>query len=128
MCKAILQPKTRSCPHPRINILWGERAAEVFWEIRGVQSRSCLFDGRHAPKACMGESDALLVGFHSFLATQQDDRPLFLCDFLERLDESVDLHPIFDALIAKSLSGLRQNAMCNPVTKFILASQKNQNV
>jgi hypothetical protein len=100
MCKTILQPKTRNCPHPRINILWGERAAEVFWEIRGVQSRSCLFDGRHAPKACMGESDALLVGFHSFLASQQDNRTLFLCDFLERLDESVDLHPIFDALIA----------------------------
>lgn len=100
MCKTILQPETKKHPSPQINILWGEKADKVFWEIRGVQSRSCLFDGRHAPKACMGESDALLVGFHSFLATQQDNRTLFLCDFLERLDESIDLNPIFDALIA----------------------------
>lgn len=103
MCKTILQPETKNCPHPRINILWGERAEEVFWavaEIEGALSRSCIFDGSRAPKACMGESDAMLLGFRAFLAARQDDSPLFLCDFLERLDESVDLNPIFDALIA----------------------------
>lgn len=54
----------------------------------------------------LGESDETLRRFQLFLQEAQrrsllgDMRPLFLYSFLERLDETVDLHPIFNALTA----------------------------
>lgn len=54
----------------------------------------------------LGESDETLRRFQLFLQEAQrcsmlgDMRPLFLYSFLERLDEAVDLHPIFNALTA----------------------------
>lgn len=62
----------------------------------------CIFDGcqvdRRQP---LGESDLLLRAFYAFLQTlptQDNKEPLLLRNFLERLDESVDLQPIFQAL------------------------------
>ena len=49
----------------------------------------------------LGESDLILNNFLLFLCCNlSDDRPLFLFNFLERLDESIDLSPIFRALAA----------------------------
>ena len=54
----------------------------------------------------LGESDETLRRFQLFLQEAQrcsmpgDTRPLFLSNFLERLDEAVDLQPIFEALNA----------------------------
>ena len=51
----------------------------------------------------MGESDLILDGFSSFIKSvpkQEKGRPLFLHNFLERLDEAVDLQHIFEALNA----------------------------
>lgn len=62
----------------------------------------CIFDGcqgdRRQP---LEESDLILYGFYTFLQvlpTQDNKGPLLLCNFLERLDESVDLQPISQAL------------------------------
>ena len=41
----------------------------------------------------------LLAKLHDTLA-KEDDCPLFVCNFLERLDETVDLKTIFEALNA----------------------------
>lgn len=63
-----------------------------------------LFDGQHIDKTLpMGESDLILAAFHRFvqkIPQQENGRPLFLCNFLERLDAAVELTPIFQALQA----------------------------
>lgn len=68
-----------------------------FLEFR---KQPCVFDGtRPFQQYPLGESDSILNNFHLFLHQNiYDDRPLFLFNFLERLDESIDLSPIFRAL------------------------------
>lgn len=63
-----------------------------------------LFNGTDPDRirSC-GEADLLLNKFNVFIRNIPDDPngpPLFLCNFLERLDEAMDLRPIFEALTA----------------------------
>lgn len=58
-----------------------------------------IFDGSDLPAGFLGAGDLLLEKLGNVLA-QEDDRPLFVYNFLERLDEAVDLQPIFEALNA----------------------------
>lgn len=62
-------------------------------------NRTHILDGSDLPAGLLGASDLLLEKLRDVLA-QEDDRPLFVCNFLERLDESVDLQPVIDALNA----------------------------
>lgn len=58
-----------------------------------------ILDGAELPAGTSGASDLLLAKLRDTLA-KKDDRPLFLYNFLERLDQAVDLYPIFEALNA----------------------------
>lgn len=58
-----------------------------------------LLDGTQFPAGTSGTTNLLLAKLHDTLA-KEDDCPLFVCNFLERLDEAVDLKTIFDALNA----------------------------
>lgn len=58
-----------------------------------------LLDGSRLLDGLSGASDLLLEKLSDTLAIE-DDRPLFICNFLERLDEATDLRPIFEALLA----------------------------
>lgn len=62
----------------------------------------CVFDGAHPiQRFTLGESDLILKNLYLFLRCKPgDDRPLFLFNFLDRLDESIDLRPIFRTLTA----------------------------
>lgn len=66
------------------------------------RKQPCVFDGtRPFQRYPLGESELLLKNFYLFLRQNiYDARPLFICNFLERLDESIDLSPIFRALTA----------------------------
>jgi hypothetical protein len=56
-------------------------------------------DGSRLPDGFDSASDLLLKKLRETTG-KGDERPLFICGFLERLDEAVDLHPIFKALNA----------------------------
>lgn len=58
-----------------------------------------IFDGTELLAGTAGASELLLKKLEDTLK-QEDDRPLFVYNFLERLDEAVDLQPVFDALLA----------------------------
>lgn len=58
-----------------------------------------ILDGSQLSVGFSGASDLLLKKLEDALA-HKDDCPLFICGFLERLDEAVDLQPIFKALNA----------------------------
>lgn len=58
-----------------------------------------LLDGTHLPAGTSGASNLLLMKLRDILA-KEDDRPLFVCNFLERLDEAIELQPIFEAMNA----------------------------
>ena len=58
-----------------------------------------LLDGTQLPAGTSGATNLLLAKLHDTLV-KEDDCPLFVCNFLERLDETVDLKTIFDALNA----------------------------
>ena len=72
-----------------------------FHKYRFLNFRNCahLLDGTQLPAGTSGTTNLLLAKLHDTLA-KEDDRPLFVCNFLERLDEAVDLKTIFDALNA----------------------------
>lgn len=71
---------------------------------RDVRDNLCLFNGRRLDNPNMlSESDAILTSFHSFiekLPDQKNGRPVFLLNFLERLDRAVDILPILEDLTA----------------------------
>lgn len=71
---------------------------------RDVRDSFCLFNGCGLDNPNMlSESDAILASFHSFiekLPDQKNGRPVFLLNFLERLDRSVDILPFFEELAA----------------------------
>lgn len=58
-----------------------------------------LLDGVQLSEGTSGVGDLLLKKLRNALAIE-DDRPLFIINFLERLDEAVDLQSIFEALNA----------------------------
>lgn len=58
-----------------------------------------LFNGTELPAGFAGAGELLLEKFQSFLAAE-GDTPLFICNFLERLDRSVDLQPLLAALLS----------------------------
>ena len=63
------------------------------------RNKTHILDGSQLPAGTSGASDLLLKKLEDALAPK-DDCPLFICGFLERLDEAVDLQPIFKALNA----------------------------
>lgn len=105
MCKRILSASV-SVPggadavefqfHPGINILWGQNAEHIVRELAGIAP---ILDGSRLPDGFDSASDLLLKKLRETI-DKGDDRPLFVCNFLERLDEAVDLHPIFQTLNA----------------------------
>jgi hypothetical protein len=56
-------------------------------------------DGSRLPDGFDSASDLLLKELRETI-DKGEVRPLFVCNFLERLDETVDLHPIFQSLKA----------------------------
>ena len=81
---------------PGINILWGQNAEHIVRELAGTTP---IVDGSRLPDGFDSASDLLLKKLRETI-DKGDDRPLFVCNFLERLDEAVDLHPIFQTLNA----------------------------
>ena len=71
---------------------------------RDVRDNLCLFNGcRPDNPNMLSESDAILASFHSFiekLPDQKNGRPIFLLNFLERLDRAVDILPCLEELTA----------------------------
>ncbi len=63
------------------------------------RNKAHIFDGSQLPAGTSGASDLLLEKLNATLA-KEDDCPLFICNFLERLDEAIDLQPIWEALLA----------------------------
>lgn len=105
MCKRILSasvsvqegmPSVVFRFHPRINLLWGQNAEHILRELAGTTP---IVDGSRLPDGFDSASDLLLKKLRETI-DKEEDRPLFVCTFLERLDESVALRPIFDALNA----------------------------
>lgn len=89
--------------HPGINILWRQNAEHVVLSLAssplfafGGDGQS-IVDGSRLPDVFFGANDLLLKNLRKALA-KEDDRPLFIFNYLERLDEAVELHPIFNAL------------------------------
>ena len=82
--------------HPGINILWGQNAEHIVRELAGTTP---IVDGSRLPDGLDSASDLLLKKLYETIG-KEDARPLFVCNFLERLDEAVDLHPIFQTLNA----------------------------
>ncbi len=72
-----------------------------FHKYRFLNFRNCahLLDGASLPEGTSGATNLLLAKLHDTLA-KEDGRPLFVCNFLERLDEAVDLKSVFDTLTA----------------------------
>lgn len=81
---------------PGINILWGQNAEHIVRELAGIAP---ILDGSRLPDGFDSASDLLLKKLRETIG-REDNRPLFVCNFLERLDEAVDLHPIFQTLNA----------------------------
>ena len=82
----------------------GQNAARLvkkFHKQRFLNFRNCthVLDGARLPAGISGASNLLLNKLRQVPATE-DDRPLFVSNFLERLDEAVDLHPVFETLNA----------------------------
>jgi len=71
---------------------------------RDVRDSSCLFNGYRLDNPHMlSESDLILESFRCFiemLPDQQNGRPVFLFNFLERLDSAVDPLPLLADLSA----------------------------
>jgi hypothetical protein len=72
-----------------------------FHKYHFLNFRNCahILDGADIPAGFSGASTLLQKKLRDTLA-KEDDRPLFVYNFLERLDEAVDLQHIFEALNA----------------------------
>ena len=77
------------------------RLMKCFYKHRFLNFRknAHLLDGSRLHAGTSGTGDLLLEKSNATLA-KEDDCPLFICNFLERLDEAIDLHPIWEALLA----------------------------
>lgn len=63
------------------------------------RNKTHLLDGAELLEGTTGASNLLLKKFYETINIK-DDHPLFICNFLERLDEAVDLREVFEALNA----------------------------
>ena len=74
---------------------------KAFHKLRflNFRNKTHVFDGSQLPTGTSGASDLLLKKLGDTLA-QEEDHPLFICNFMERLDEAVDLQEVFEALNA----------------------------
>jgi hypothetical protein len=72
-----------------------------FHKYRFLNYRNCthILDCAQLPVGISGASDLLLKKLRAVPA-KKDAQPLFLYNFLERLDEAIDLQPLFKALLA----------------------------
>lgn len=61
------------------------------------RNKTHILDGSQLPAGTSGASDLLLKKLGDTLA-QKEDHPLFICNFLERLDEADDLQEVFEVL------------------------------
>ena len=90
-----------ACGVEKVSVQRGSAAQLVkeFHKQRFLNFRNCrhILDGARLPAGISGASALLLTKLRDALANE-DDLPLFVCNFLERLDEAVDLQPIFEAL------------------------------
>lgn len=77
------------------------RLMKCFYKHRFLNFRknAHLLDGSRLSAGTSGTGDLLLEKLNATLE-KEDDCPLFICNFLERLDEAIDLHPIWEALLA----------------------------
>ena len=77
------------------------KLVKEFHKQRFLNFRNCrhILNGARLPAGISGASALLLRKLRDALANE-DDLPLFVCNFLERLDEAVDLQSIFEALNA----------------------------
>lgn len=77
------------------------RLMKCFYKHRFLNFRknAHLLDGSRLHAGTSGTGDLLLEKLNATLA-KEDDCPLFICNFLERLDEAIDLQPIWEALLA----------------------------
>lgn len=91
------------CFVDKVQISHGDSAqlAKDFHKQRFLNFRNNthLLDGSRLPNGFAGVGNLLLKILRVNLA-KEDDGPLFICNFLERLDEAVELRPIFEALLA----------------------------
>ncbi len=92
-----------ACGVEEANVQRGRAAQLVkeFHKQRFLNFRNCrhILNGARLPAGISGASALLLRKLRDALANE-DDLPLFVCNFLERLDEAVDLQSIFEALNA----------------------------
>ncbi len=77
------------------------KLVKEFHKRRFLNFRNCrhILNGARLPAGISGASALLLRKLRDALANE-DDLPLFVYNFLERLDEAIDLQPIFEALSA----------------------------
>ena len=77
------------------------RLMKCFYKHRFLNFRknAHLLDGSRLSAGTSGTGDLLVEKLNATLE-KEDDCPLFICNFLERLDEAIDLHPIWEALLA----------------------------
>ena len=92
-----------ACGVEKANVQRGRAAQLVkeFHKQRFLNFRNCrhILNGARLPAGISGASALLLRKLRDAL-TNEDDLPLFVCNFPERLDEAVDLKTIFEALNA----------------------------
>ena len=68
-------------------------------EVLCPQDEFYILDGAELPALTAGASDLLLAKLYA-AAALPEKRPLFLYNFVERLDEAVELGPVFETLCA----------------------------
>ena len=92
-----------ACGVEKASTLRGSAAQLVkeFHKQRFLNFRNCrhIWDGSRLPAGISGANALLLTKLSDALANE-DGLPLFVCNFLERLDEAIDLRPIIEALNA----------------------------
>lgn len=90
-----------ACLAERIVPQRGNSANQVkdFHKLRFLNFRKIgyILDGAKLPEG-FGEATDLLLERLQKALTQKDDSPLFICNFLERLDEATDLAVLFEEL------------------------------
>ena len=90
-----------ACGVEKVSDLRGRAAQLVkeFHKQRFLNFRNCrhILNGTRLPAGISGASALLLRKLRDAL-TNEDDLPLFVCNFLERLDEAVDIGEILKAL------------------------------
>ena len=92
-----------ACFVDKVEVIHGDPAqlAKAFHKHRllNFHNRKHILDGADLPAGFSGASELLMEKLRTAL-TGTDRRPLFVCNLLERLDEAIDLRPIFHRLSA----------------------------